>query len=196
LAKRVCVLLLGILCGTCAQARQEQAVGETQQSTSSASAVDPKTHDAAVKLVDAIGMRQRMKDSLDKVLADGVERMKKQPPQLNPAFYEEWTRRMKARVNFDDYVATAVHAYEKYFTAAELDEMTQAQLAANESKTPTYSAPLREKLQRVSSSVMSEIIGGCTQLGAKLGADIGTEIGKEHPEWATTAGAKDAPAQK
>jgi hypothetical protein len=33
------------------------------------------------------------------------------------------------------------------------------------------------------SSIQSEIIGGCAQIGAKLGAEIGQEIEKEHPEY-------------
>lgn len=191
--KKVCIFLLGILLGRYVYALQSPTGGDVQQSVPTASPIDPKAHEAAVKLVDAIGMKQRMKDNLAKTLAEGVENMKKQFPQVTPAFCEEWTRRMTSRINFDDYNAVAVHVYEKYFTTPELEEMTQAQLAANESKTPTYPAPLKDKLQRVMSSVLSEIIGGCTQLGAKLGADVGGEIGKEHPEW---VGVKDSAAPK
>ena len=32
-------------------------------------------------------------------------------------------------------------------------------------------------------SLMSEIMGGCAEVGAKLGAEIGSEIEKEHPEY-------------
>ena len=32
-------------------------------------------------------------------------------------------------------------------------------------------------------TVMSEVMGGCTRIGAKLGAEIGAEIEKEHPEY-------------
>ena len=195
LKKKVCILLLGILAGTCAYARQAPAGRDVQHSIPAASPIDPKAHDAAVKLVDAIGMKQRIMDNLDKTLADSVETMKKQYPQINQAFYEEWTRRMKARMNPDDYAAVAVHVYEIHFTAEELDEMTQAHLPANASKTPAYSAALKDKLQNIMSSVMSEIVGGCTQLGAKLGADVGSEIGKEHPEWVTAVGARGAASE-
>jgi hypothetical protein len=181
-------------------ARQTPATGNAQQDVPAASTaalpVDPKAHDAAVKLVDAIGLKEKMKSNLDKMLTDGIETMKKKFPQINPAFYDEWTKRMRERINFDDYSAIAVHVYEKHFTAAELDEMTQQQIAANELRTPVYSEPLKEKLQQVMSEVLSEMMGGFTQIGAKLGADVGGEIGKEHPDWVPDTVTKDVAAPK
>jgi hypothetical protein len=196
LKKKVCILLLGILTASCASARQTPATAGAQQTAPAASPIDPKAHNAAVKLVDAIGLKDKMKSNVDKTLADGVESMKKKSPQINPAFFEEWAKRMKARINFDDYATIAISVYEKHFTAAELDEMTQQQIAANELKTPVYSEPLKEKLQQVMSQVVSEMMGGFTQLGAKLGADVGGEIGKEHPDWVPDSVTKDATPPK
>jgi hypothetical protein len=194
--KKVCLLFLGILTAICTCAGQTPAPADTNQVAPATSAVDPKAHDAAVKLVNAIGLKEKMKGNLDKMLADGIETMRKKFPQINPAFYDEWTKRMRERINFDDYVAIAVGTYEKHFTAAELDEMTQQQIAANELKTPVYSEPLKEKLQQVMSQVLSEMMGGFTQLGSKLGADVGGEIGKEHPDWVPDTVTKDTAAPK
>jgi hypothetical protein len=196
LKKQACMFLLGILAVSSAYARQIPAPANAQQTAPAASPIDPKAHDAAVKLVDAIGLKEKMKGNLDKILADGVDAMKKQFPQINPAFCEEWTKRMRSRINFDDYAAIAVSVYEKHFTAAELDEMTQAQLAANGLKTPVYSEPLKEKLQQVMSLVASEMMGGFTQLGSKVGAEVGGEIGLEHPEWVPDMGSKTGTAPK
>jgi hypothetical protein len=194
--KKICIILFGILAGSFACAAQTTAPADTNQTAPATSPIDPKAHEAAVKLVDAIGLKEKMKANLDKMLADGIETMKKKNPQINPSFYEEWTKRMRARINFDDYAVIAVSVYEKHFTAAELDEMTLQQIAANELKTPVYSEPLKEKLQQVMSQVLSEMMGGFTQLGSKLGADIGGEIGKEHPDWVPDTITKDAAAPK
>jgi hypothetical protein len=51
------------------------------------------------------------------------------------------------------------------------------------SRPPTISDELKQKLAAQLTSIQSEILGGTTQLGAKLGGDIGNEIGKEHPEY-------------
>jgi hypothetical protein len=196
LKKKICLLLLGILAASYTCAGQTSAPADTQQTALAVSPIDPKAHDAAVKLVVAIGLREKMKSNLDKMLADGIDTMKKKFPQINPAFYDEWTKRMRERINFDDYAAIAVSVYEKHFTAAELDEMTQQQIAANQLNTPTYSEPLKEKLQAVMSQIVSEMMGGFTQLGAKLGAEVGGDIGKEHPDWVPDSVTKDATAPK
>jgi hypothetical protein len=196
LKKRACLLLIGILAASSAYARQTPVPASAPQTAPAALPIDPKAHDAAAKLVDAIGLKDKMKGNLDKMLADGIDTMKKKFPQINPAFYDEWTKRMRERINFDDYAAIAVSVYEKHFTAAELDEMTQQQVAANQLKTPTYSEPLKEKLQAVMSQIVSEMMGGFTQLGAKLGAEIGGDIGREHPDWIPDSVTKDATAPK
>jgi len=140
-------------------------------------------HESAAQLVDLMGVRDRLKVLVDKMAQDGKERMLHDYPNDDPAFAQEWAERMRARLNIEDFVNVAVQAYERHFTNEELSEMIQAQRDMNAKKSPSISTHLQEKLAAIQVTVQSEIIGGCTQLGAKLGGDIGQEIGKQHPEW-------------
>jgi hypothetical protein len=149
----------------------------------------------AKELVELMGVRQRMLDGRDKMAQAGKDAMLKNTPTADPAFIEEWGKRMRARINVDDYVDVVVQTYEKHFDDADLIELIQAQRDTNESKTPSISPHLKEKLNSVLVTVQSEILGGCAQLGAKLGGDIALEIEKERPDWAATLVApKTAPA--
>jgi DhnA family fructose-bisphosphate aldolase class Ia len=105
-------------------------------------------------------------------------------------------KRMHDRYNADDYLNVIIAVYEKHFNNAEIEELIQIQRDANESKTPTVSPALKEKLNKEGNTIMSEVVGGCGQVGAKLGADIGQEIGREHPEWVKVAKPAGDPESK
>ncbi len=195
---------LALACSLMSTVRAQQPESSSPSSTagaapvagSAATPVDSKTHDAAVRLVTTMGIKEKMTAGMDTMLDQGIAAMKTQIPDIRPEFVQEWRRRMKARMNSDDFVAVIVHVYEKYFTADELDHLTAAAAESKQGKTPVLEDALKEKFQKNAIAMQSEIIGGSTQIGAKLGGEIGEEIGKEHPEWAPKPAPKSAPAAK
>jgi len=175
-------LVLIISCGSWVGAFAQQPVTTSPPATAE-DAIHTKLHETTVKLVELMGSRKRILDGLDKSLEDGKEKMLQASPGITPEFADEWVKRMHARTNVDDYVNVIVSVYEKHFNNQEIEELIQAQKDANDSKTPTISPELKEKLSKENTAIISEVIGGCGQVGAKLGADIAAEIQKEHPDW-------------
>ena len=145
--------------------------------------VDKNLHEKAKELVDLMGVRQRMQDNLDKSLQEGKENVQRQHPGWDPAFSEEWLKRMRARTNIDDYVDVVIRVYEKHINTEEIEALIVAQRDLNESKAPSLAPALKGKLSAMAVTLQSEIMGGCTEVGAKLGGEIGKEISAEHPEW-------------
>lgn len=178
-------LLLTLLAASAVSVAQQipatSAPAATPAQTSAA--IDPKLHADVVQLVELTGARQRMLAGLDKQIDEGKNSILKNGPNADPRFAEEWAKRMKARTNIDDYVAVFVSVYEKHFNDDEILELIQIQRDSNDGKTPTVSPKLREKASAIAVTLQSEIMGGCTQVGAKLGGEIGMEISKEHPDW-------------
>jgi hypothetical protein len=117
---------------------------------------------------------------------EGRKYMMQQCPQCSPEFGEEWSKRMLARLKADDFLEVFVPAYEKSFTDDEILELIKLQEKGKDSQPPAPSPHLKEKAASVMPTVMSEIMGGCTRIGAKLGAEIGAEIEKEYPEYIKT----------
>jgi len=140
-------------------------------------------HEKAVELVKLMGIRQRLVDTLESNIQKGKEAMLKNNTKYDPAFYEEWAKRMQARTNIDDYVNVWVGVYEKHLNGVELSEMIQAQTEYNKTKQFSLPTPLKDKLTSSAIAMQSEVMGGCSQVGAKLGGEIGQEIEKEHPDW-------------
>lgn len=139
-------------------------------------------HKQVVKLVEVSSGRKKMQESL----AANIEKAKKtiaEQGNCNAEFAEEWGKRMLAGMNLDDYANAAVAVYEKHLTLDEAREMTELLEKQQKGETAVPSEALKEKLTKDYSTIMSEIYGATSQLGAKLGADIGTELGKEHPAW-------------
>jgi hypothetical protein len=124
---------------------------------------------------------------IDPNLDKGVAALKAQTPPLRPEFIEEWRKRMKERMKLDDFVAIVVQVYLRYFTADELDQLSDLVISRKEGKSAELSDAPKEKFQKDAVAIQSEIIGGTTQLGARLGGEVGEEIQKEHPEWVPTA---------
>ena len=161
-------------------------------STSTESLAD--THADAVELVQLMGLRGALEANRGKMLQQEKEAMQRQAAKYKPAFVDEWVRRMGQRINFDDFIAVNVQAYESNFTHEELLEMIRAQQNHNAGKPVALSQAMKEKLSASLPTVQSEIMGGYVQVGAKLGGEIGGEIAKEHPDWvkqpATSSGSQ------
>jgi len=155
-----------------------------------------KLHENVVKLVELMGTRQKIENNLDKMILASKDAMIQKAPGVNSAFVEEWGKRFRAQFRADDYVKLICVVYASHFTNDEIIELIQIQHDVNESKTPNVSPQLKEKIKAVQPSVMSEIMGGFTQLGSKLGAEVGQEIQTEHPEWVMDSKPVDEPAKK
>ena len=137
----------------------------------------------AVELVDLMGVRKSFETDHGKMMVVAKQKLMHDFPSLNPAFANEWAKRIAARMNPEDYVAIAAHVYESHFSDDELGELVEAQKNVNAGKRSALSQALRDKLQSSMPAVASEIAGGFTQAGAKLGLEVAQEVAKEHPEW-------------
>lgn len=158
-------------------------VSSTVSNASSTTESSAETHADAVKLVQLMGLRATLEANRGKMLQQEKEAMQVQAAKYNPAFVDEWVRRMGQRVNFDDFVAVDVQAYESNFTHEELLQLIRAQQNHNAGKPVALSQAMKEKLLASLPTVQSEIMGGYVQVGSKLGGEIGEEIAKEHPDW-------------
>lgn len=179
-----------------ALSQQPSASTDAPVATEASPAPDPKAHDAALRLVKALELSEKMAAGVDTMLDHGIQEMKAQFPDIRPEFTEEWRKRMKARMNPEDFIAIVVQVYEKHFTADELDQLCSVIDSRKEGKPAELPDALKEKFQKNASAIQSEVIGGATQLGARLGAEVGEEIGREHPEWAPPSAGKPAPPAK
>src|SRR5215472_12442869 len=106
-----------------------------------------KLHESAMKFMEATDARQRLSQSMDKLLQDGRQSMMQKNPGLDPQFGVEWMKRMHQRVNLDEFVDATARVYEKYFTVAELQELTWGHLGFKNSQMRSLSPTLAEKLK-------------------------------------------------
>jgi hypothetical protein len=164
----------------------QKPVVEPAQQTATAGGtpmVDPKLHSDVMKLMEASGARLRVQKGVKQVLGEGRTQMMQRCPTCAPAFGDEWEKLMLVRLKIDDLINVSVRVYGKYLTDDEIIQLIGIQNHTNESPARRLSPELQQKLSSLMPSIQSEIMGGCTQVGAKLGAEIGQEIEKEHPEY-------------
>jgi hypothetical protein len=183
---KIAVMLL--LAGTLSM--QAQTPTESPQKTETAPAkIDPKLHADAVELVRISGVKKQIQDGFGAALEAGRKAMMEKCAACLPQFFDEFSKRMTQRYNVDEFVQAYVESYERYFNDAEIVELIDLQKAADAKQEAKPSPELKAKFSSVLPSLMGEIYGRCSQIGAKLGAEIGAEIGQEHPAW---VGAKPA----
>ena len=140
-------------------------------------------HAKALKLIEATGGRERFLANFPDMLEQANAAMRKQCPDCNPDFLKEWGKRIADRLKVDDFVNVAARAYEKRFSGDELSELVTI-VSSQKTETPIKLSPeLQKKMVEIQPALMGEIVGGCTEIGAKLGSDIEIELLKEHPEW-------------
>jgi hypothetical protein len=159
-------------------------------------AADSRAHEAAAKLAELTGMRQKLEQKFPSTMQDALADMRRHFPNLDPRFVAEWEKRMRAQFNPDDYIAVFIKVYEEHYTAAELEEMVEVVRARQKSEPVTVSPQLAEKIRANAVDVQSEIMGGFTEIGARQGGQIGAEIGREHPEWIRNANPAEPAATK
>ena len=148
---------------------------------------DAKLHENVLKLIELMDSRAKITEGIRKEIPKSREKLMSSSPTITDQFADEWVKRMEAEVDVDAYITVFVTAYEKHFDNEEIEELIQIQRDVNDKKTSTISDSLKVKLTVVGVALQSEIIGGCTQVGARQGGEIAQAIGKEHPEWLKTA---------
>ena len=150
-------------------------------------AVDPaarqELHDIAVKFAEASDVRQRVEQNLNKMIDQGKQAMLRPDSPFDPKFVDEWARRVREKVNLDDFVEITASVYATYFTKKELTELTQSQWALRQSNIATLSPELNQKLKANSARIQRDINAASSRLGSSLSNEIGHELEKEHPEW-------------
>lgn len=139
-------------------------------------------HSNVVTLVNLTGLRDELVRNRHSVAEQGKQEILRSFPGYNPAFAEEWGRRME-KLPVDAYLDVVVQVYEKNYTNDEVLEMIQVQKDLGSAKEPVLSLGLRAKLAKVAQTVEGEINDGFAELGAKQGQEVGLAVAKEHPEW-------------
>jgi hypothetical protein len=146
-------------------------------------AAGSQLHANARKLTELTGDRERLQKALPKLLSDAKAKMLKAYPGVDPAFGDEWEKRMETRVNVDEFLDVEGRAYENHFTNTEIVDLIAALNARKEGKPVQASAQLQQKMTSEMPAILGEIAGGNAELAVKLGSQVGGEIGKEHPEY-------------
>jgi hypothetical protein len=173
-------LVFAILLSAAAQ----EAPKKAPEQPAEASKVDPKLHADVLHLAEASGIKDAMVKMIPQLMKGADARLMQSCPGCDPEFGREWTKRMTARLNVDEFVAVYIRVYEKYLTDEDVLSLIELQKQTKDSSTPPAISPeFKEKLTSLMPSIQSEIMGGCTQIGAKLGGQIDLEIRKEHPEY-------------
>lgn len=168
----------------CVAAQQPGKTAPDQTMSIPTDKPDAQLHADVLTLVELEGSRQGMESGLKQLIESGKAEMMKLTP-CNQAFAGEWSKRMLARINIDDFMSIRVSAYERHLKDADIRELIV--LLKKNGGNPAVTSELRQRLESAMPSIQSEIMGGGTQIGAKLGAEIGQEIQKEHPEYCSQA---------
>ena len=145
---------------------------------------------AADDLQDAVNADQQL------IARGGKQALVKRNPLINPQFVDEWAKRMRARVNLDEFVDATARVYERYYTSDELDQLTQVQLAMKRSKLYSLPPDLAQKLKTDAPKIQNDINAATSTIGSRLSIAVGQEIEKEHPDWVKPVKPVDASAPK
>lgn len=149
----------------------------------SAGTFDSNLHANVLKLMELTGDRTRLQQALPKLLSDARDKILKTYPNVNPAFGDEWEKRMAAKLTVDDFLDVAARVYEKHFSNDEILQFIDVMNAKKEGKPVKASAQLQQKLAAEMPAMMGEMVGGATELAVRVGNRVGSEIGREHPEY-------------
>jgi hypothetical protein len=171
-----------LICATLSSFAQQSSDKVAQDLTSEIKS-NATLHNNILHLLELDGTRQRMQDAVTQIIPASKKVVAAACANCDPAFADEWAKRMIARTKIDDYVAVVASTYEKYLNNEDVLELIDVIGHAKETPPLSISPRLREKLTTLGPSLQSEIMGGTTQIGAKLGGEIELELRKEHPEY-------------
>lgn len=142
-----------------------------------------------LKLVEMMGLHKSIAANQQAAIPMARETLMKGPPAVTAELADEWQKRMLSDASIDAYIKVIVTVYEKYFNEEETEELIKIQQEKLDGKTPVVSDSLKANLTKNSIVMQSEVMGGCTQVGARLGGEIEQQLIKEHPEWVKNADA-------
>jgi hypothetical protein len=144
---------------------------------------EKKLHADALALVKIGGAQDAIHLNMQKTLEDGKQKMLRAEPDTDPRFADEWVKRMKARLNADEYFEVLATVYERYFTDDEILQLSQAIEARKQGKEADISPDLQQKFKQNLVNIQSDVFAETSHIGARLGGEIGQEIANEHPGW-------------
>jgi hypothetical protein len=143
----------------------------------------PTIHQKALELLGAMGTRTVLEQNIDAMIENGRQKLVQQHPGLDPAFSEEWNKRMHERVKIDEFMNVVAAIYEKHFTIPEIDELIQMYHSLAKLNTPHVSASLKQKLNDEMPEIQADMGAGLMQLSEKLGSEVAQSVAADHPEY-------------
>jgi hypothetical protein len=181
------------LCATLTFILSTRTLHALQSAPTQTQADSQSIHQVALKLLDAMGTRKVLSDNVDAMIENGKQKMLKQHTELDPAFVDEWARRMHTRINLDDFIAVIASIYEKHFTTAELTELTNVYNDVSANRTPQISDALKAKLNEAMPEVQADMGAGLMELSEKIGSEVAVSVAKDHPELVKTPPPSEPP---
>jgi hypothetical protein len=180
------------LCATLAFLLYTRSFYAQQSAPTQPQADSSSSHQVALKLLDAMGTRKVLTDNIGAMIENGRQKMLQQHTELDPAFVEEWARRMHEHINPDDFIAVIAAIYEKHFTIAELTELTNVYNDVSASRTPQISDALKAKLNEVMPEIQADMGAGLMELSEKIGSEVAVSVAKDHPEFVKASPASES----
>ena len=165
---------------------QFSAVGSTELSGDS---TDPALHADVMQYLDLLGVRQKIQAQKPAFIEQARKRMIAQCPRCSVRFINELAKRIASDMNMGDFIKVYAAVYEKYLARQDVEELIESQKKINAHQPAEVSPQLRDKVRSLLPSIMGDITGGCTKVGAEVGMKAARELEQEHPEFASQAGA-------
>jgi biotin carboxyl carrier protein len=198
--KAVAIVLaagMGFSCAGMAQQVAAPAASAPVTATAAgATPVDAQLHATVLKFLEVMDLRNKMIEGQKAAMPEAEKKLMDSSSEITQQFADEWGKRMLADVRIDAYMSAIAAIYEKHFTVAEIEQLTEIQREANDKKTPVIPDALKAKLAKEGIEVQSEIVGACSQIGARQGGEVAQDIVKEHPEWLKSGTADTAAPKK
>lgn len=156
-----------------AQAAQSAASPAQKDSTSPATAVDPKKEAAIRKMFEVMGTSKLMQQVMASMMANMRPML---VSSLPPGEYREkladlFFQKFQTKVNVQQLMDLTVPVYAKYFSVEEIEGLIKF-----------YQTPLGQKSLSVLPQTMSEVQAEASKWGEKAGRDSMVEVLDEHPE--------------
>ncbi|MGC2208569.1 MAG: hypothetical protein WA532_00540 [Candidatus Korobacteraceae bacterium] len=162
----------------------------TQFSPVDSTSTDVGLHADVMQYLELLGVRQKIAAQKPAFIEQARKKMIAQCPRCSVRFIDELAKRIAIDMNMDDFIKVYAAVYEKYLTQPDVDELIEVQKKINAHQPPSEVSPqLRDKVRSLLPSIMGDITGGCTKVGAEVGMKAARELEQEHPEFAGQAGA-------
>lgn len=152
-------------------------------------------HRKALDLLEQMGTRKILEQNVEAMIENGRQKLVQEHPGLDPAYVDEWSRRMHERVKIDEFLDVVAAIYEQHFSAGELDALSQMYSDLAQNKTPQVPEALRQKLNDEIPDIQAEMGAGLMQLSEKIGGEVAQSVAADHPEYLRTTQPPAEPPQ-